>query len=122
MPARAPIWEGTKITLIYKDRVKRGGGYEYQYRDGGRIQCEKFEARGGSTISAVGGEGVLTERVRFKIRSYGLPANSVKPSRIREDNGMIWEVEAVSTPQPDQYGNRGARKVVFIECVRVGDK
>ena len=122
MPARAPIWEGTKITLIYKDRIKRAGGFEYTYRDGNTIQCEKFEARGGSTISAVGGEGALTERVRFKIRIYGLPASAVKPARIREANGAEWEVEAVSTPTPDMRGNRGARNILFIECVRVGDK
>ena len=120
MPARAPIWNGDRITPIFRTKQLRDGGHEYIERDGASIQHEKFEARGGNTVSAAGGDGVLTERVRFKVRALSL--GGAKPVAIREADGTKWDVEAVSTPMPDQHGNRGARDVVFIECFRVGGK
>ena len=118
MPARAPIWGGMKITPIFREKAQRGGGTEFQDREGAAIQAEKFEARGGTTIGVAGADGVLSTRVRFKVRALAL--GGAQPDRIREADGKTWEVESISTPSPDAMGNRGARGIVFIEAVSVG--
>ena len=91
---------------------------EYDMVEGTPIQAEKFESRGGVTIGTGGGDGVLETRVRFKVRALALGGRT--PHRIKEADGMIWEVDAVSDPAPNAVGNRGARGIKFIEVIRVG--
>lgn len=118
MPARAPLWEAVRITPIFRRKRTVGGGKQFEEVEGNAIQAEKFEARGGATISTGGGDGALMTRVRFKVRALALGGKT--PYRIKEADGTLWEVDGISDPNPDMTGNRGARGIIFIETLRVG--